>query len=255
MLNFVGLGLYDERSVTLQGRDKIAEADRVVAEFYTSRLPGTDLETLEMTHDRSIDLLDRADVEQTPEVFLDEAERSAVAFLTGGDPLISTTHVDLRLRAAARGIETNVVHGPSASTAASSLTGLQNYRFGKATTIPFPVGRWPDGVPPSVVETIEANADRGLHTLAYLDLDGADGPCLSANVAAQHLAAALDDRLGVVVARAGSDHPVVDADRLSELARRDYGPPLHLLIVPGELHEIEATALETFANAPPGLLP
>jgi len=43
MLTFVGLGLYDERSVTVEGREAIAAADRVVAEFYTSRLAGASL--------------------------------------------------------------------------------------------------------------------------------------------------------------------------------------------------------------------
>ncbi len=44
MLTFVGLGLYDERSVTVAGRDAIRDADRVFAEFYTSRLIGTDID-------------------------------------------------------------------------------------------------------------------------------------------------------------------------------------------------------------------
>ena len=40
MLTFVGLGLYDERSVTIRGREAIRGADRVFAEWYTSHLAG-----------------------------------------------------------------------------------------------------------------------------------------------------------------------------------------------------------------------
>jgi len=58
-----------------------------------------------------------------------------------------------------------------------------------------------------------------------------------------------------VVARAGSRDPVVAADRPSVLASRDFGDPLHLLVVPGDLHHLEAEALRAFAGAPAALLP
>jgi diphthine synthase len=138
MLTFVGLGLYDERSVTLRGRDAIREADRVFAEFYTSRLAGTTVEALASHHDTEIEVRDRAGVEGDPGPILSAARDGDAAFLTAGDTMISTTHVDLRLRAHERGIDTRIVHGTTAQSAASGLSGLQNYRFGKATTLPFP---------------------------------------------------------------------------------------------------------------------
>jgi len=74
MLTFVGLGLYDERSVTVEGREAIADADRAFAEFYTSRLVGADVADLEAYHDTDIEVRDRAGVEQDPEPILDAAE-------------------------------------------------------------------------------------------------------------------------------------------------------------------------------------
>lgn len=250
MLRFVGLGLWDERSITIRGRDAIRSADAVFAERYTSRLAGASLERLEDYHDTAIEVLDREDVERDPEPVLVAAAEGEAVFLVGGDPMISTTHVDLRLRAIERGIETRVIHGTSAASAAAGLTGLQNYRFGKATTIPFPGTFGGDGVPQSVIDTIEANRARGLHTLAFLDLDESGERSLTANVAAGLLAEHAPDWLGVAVARAGSDSPLVRADRLERLARIDFGGPLHVLVVPGELHEMEAEALATFADAP-----
>ena len=265
MLTFIGLGLYDERSITVEGREALAAADRAFAEFYTSRLVGTTVAELEAFHDIEIDVRDRAGVERDPGPILDAAADDHVAFLTAGDTMISTTHVDLRLRAHERGIETRVIHGVSAQSAAAGLTGLQNYRFGKATTLPFPGAHGGGDVPDSVIETIEANRERDLHTLVYLDIKvddptadaaglGEDERYMTGDYAADLLAENWADELGVVVARAGSPEPVVAADRLSELATRSFGGPLHLLVVPGEPHHLEAEALEALAGAPAELV-
>jgi len=252
MLTFVGLGLYDERSVTLRGREAIAGADEVFAEFYTSRLAGATVADLEAAHGVDIAVRDRAGVEQDPEPILEAAGAGDAAFLVAGDPMISTTHVDLRLRARERGIGTRVVHGTTAQTAASSLTGLQNYRFGKATTIPFEHSHGGEGVPDSVLETVAANRERGLHTLAYLDIDtDTDREAhMTGDRAAGRLVDAGEEGLAVVVGQAGSDDPTVVADRLPALRERSFGPPLHLLVLPGDLHPLERDALHAFGGAP-----
>ncbi|MFB6102429.1 MAG: diphthine synthase [Haloplanus sp.] len=261
MLTFIGLGLYDERSITVEGRNALRAADRAFAEFYTSRLVGTSVDALESHHGVDIEVRDRAGVERHPESILDAAAEDDVVFLTAGDSMISTTHVDLRLRAIERGIDTRIVHGVSAGSAASGLTGLQNYRFGKAVTLPFPRAHGGEDVPASVVESVEANRERGLHTLVYLDIKVDDGrgndageTYMTADVAADLLAQEWPDILGVAVARAGSPDPVVEADRLSALATREFGDPLHLLVLPGDLHHVEADALRTLAGAPADLV-
>ena len=263
MLTFIGLGLYDERSVSVEGRDALRTADRVFAEFYTSRLVGATVEDLEAAHDIDIEVRPREGVEQNPGPILEAAEAERVAFCTAGDTMISTTHTDLRLRALERGIDTRVIHGVTAQSAASSLTGLQNYRFGKATTLPFPYAHGGDDVPASVIDTIEANRERGLHTVVYLDIKVGTGPrgpdpdheeYMTADVAAGLLADEWDDALAVVIARAGAPDVVVDADSLSALATREFGDPLHLLVIPGDLHHVEADALAGLAGAPSALV-
>lgn len=265
MLEFIGVGLYDEDSITRRGTIALAAADRAYLEGYTSVLPGTSVTRLEEVHDRPIEVVDREAIEGSPDPILEAAREERVAFLTGGDPMIATTHVDLRLRAHRLGIETRVVHGTSAATAAAGLTGLQQYRFGRAVTVPFPEHFPGQSVPDSVLAGIEENRARGLHTLAYLDLDLDDvdrsvlasdlsARCLDAATAASLLAGPLADPLAVTVARAGSDDPVVAADRLSTLATRDVGGPLHLLVLPGTLHEMEAESLAAFAGAPRPML-
>jgi diphthine synthase len=254
MLTFVGLGLYDERSITVAGQRELRAADRVFAEFYTSKLVGTSVPELETHHDVDIEVRDRAGVEQDPEPVLDAAADGDAVFCTAGDPMISTTHVDLRLRAHDRGIDTRVVHGTTAQAAASSLTGLQNYRFGKATTLPFERSHGGDGVPDSVLETLDDNRERGLHTLVYLDIKAAADDYMTAATGAGLLAEDYGDVLAVAVCQAGSPDPTVVADRLSALPSREFGPPLHMLVVPGDLHLVERDALATLADAPAPLL-
>lgn len=265
MLEFVGLGLYDEHSITRRGARALEVADVAYLEAYTSVLAGTTVERLEAAHDRPIHVLDRDAVERHPEDILDRAVDEHVVVLTGGDPMVATTHVDLRLRAHDRDIPTRLVHGTSAATAAAGLTGLQQYRFGRAATVPFP-DHFPDGgLPDSVVAAVQENDERGLHTLLYLDISLDDVTreklagdlterCLSADAAAAHLLEGLDDRLGVAVARAGSQSPRVETDQLSVLAERSFGEPLHLLVLPGTVHDLEAEALRAFAGADPALL-
>ena len=271
MLTFVGLGLWDERSITVEGREALRGADRAFAEFYTSRLMGTSTDDLERHHDVAIEVRDRAGVERDPAPILDAAAESDVVFLTAGDTMISTTHVDLRMRAHERGIETRVVHGTTAEAAASSLTGLQNYRFGKATTLPFPYVHGGDGVPGSVLDTVGDNRERGLHTLVFLDIKVRGSSTdrrnaeratderereefMTADYAADLLSEALPETLAVAVCRAGGPDPLVVADELGALADRSFGDPLHLLVVPGDLHLLEADALRELADAPPSLV-
>lgn len=255
MLTFVGLGLWDERSVTIEGRAALQVADRIFAEFYTSRLMGTTVADLEAYHDIDIEVRERDGVEGDPGPILEAAKAGDAVFLTAGDAMISTTHVDLRLRAHEQDIETHIIHGTTAEAAAASLTGLQNYRFGKATTLPFPYATGTEGVPGSVLDTVDANQDQGLHTLVYLDIKAERGEFMTADVAADQLAVEYPDALGVVVARAGSPDPLVVADRIRALADRSFGDPLHLLVVPGDLHHVEREALEELAGAPADALP
>ena len=265
MLTFVGLGLYDERSITVRGRDALRAADRVFAEFYTSTLAGATVADLEAEHGVEIEVRDREGVERDPEPILAAAEAGDAVFLTAGDTMISTTHVDLRLRAARRGIDTRVVHGTTAEAAAASLCGLQNYRFGKATTLPFPWAHGGEGVPDSVVETVERNRERGLHSLVFLDIKVGTGPSgpdpdFEEYMTADRAAGLLADEVsgvavGVAVARAGGPDPVVVADELSALAGRSFGAPLHLLVVPGDLHVVERDALAELVDGPAEVLP
>ena len=60
--------------------------------------------------------------------------------------------------------------------------------------------------------------------------------------------------LAVVVARAGAEKPVIRADKISKLIEEDFGGPLHCLIIPSDLHFVEAEALVVLAGAPESIV-
>lgn len=260
MLTFVGLGLFDERDITLKGLQAVRRADIVYAELYTSRLCGTSIERLEELYGKSVHVLEREDIEEEPE-FIEQAVDKDVVLLSGGDSMVSTTHIDLRLRAHRMGIRTRIVHAPSIVSAVCGITGLQNYRFGKSATIPFPyVHEGRRMVYESPYLALMENLKRDLHTLFYLDIRdenlmrACEGTELLLEMARQKGDKVLAKRLAVAVARAGSDDCVVRAVPLEQMCAVELGEPLHVLIVPAELHFIEAEALVAFAGAPESIL-
>ncbi|MBE0517117.1 MAG: diphthine synthase [Methanophagales archaeon] len=250
MLTFVGLGLYDEKDITVKGLEAIRAADVVYAEFYTSPLGGKRVEQMEEVFGRKIVLLQRSDIEEhAEEVVLAPAKNQNVVLLSGGDAMIATTHLDLRLRAIDRGIETRIIHAPSISSAVAGVCGLQNYKFGKSATVSPPYKGVISEVP---YETIRANKERGLHTLLYLDISMriSEAVGLLEAVEEKKGGAVLKKSLLVGIARAGSAKPVVKADYLNRLKNYEFGELPHVLVVPGELHFVEREALIKIAQAP-----
>lgn len=258
MLTFIGLGLFDEYDISLKGLEAIKEADLVYVEFYTSCLMGTNPQKMEKLYEKKVHLLSRENIEQHPD-WLDNAKDKKVAFLTGGDTMVSTTHVDLRLRAEKLGIETRLIHGASITSAVSGLAGLQNYRFGKSASIPYPYEsrRGTKVISETPYDTIKQNSASGLHTLVFLDIDKDKG-YMSVNLALELLLevekkrreGVMDRAIAVGIARAGSEKPVVKAGYAEGLKNFDFGNPLHILVVPGKLHFLEAEALVKLAAGP-----
>jgi diphthine synthase len=191
---------------------------------------------------------------------LESAHKGRTVFLVPGDPLMATTHVDLRIRAEKKGIKTRIVHGASIVSAVIGLSGLQNYKFGRSVTIPLIDTNSLDATPYNV---IGENLKMGLHTLCFLDIraeekryltirDALDALLTLERNKQQHVIR--DDTLTVGIARAGSDNPKVKADYVRQLQKFDFGKLPHTLVFPGKLHFMEAEALVTLAKAPQAIL-
>jgi len=256
-LVFIGLGLYDEKDISLRGLEELKEADAVFAEFYTSLMAGLSIRKLEEMTGKAVRVVSRRVLEEEEgKQILEEAKRGKVVFLVPGDPLIATTHVDLRISAEKQGIRTRVIHGASVVSAVRGISGLQNYKYGKAVTIPFSEQGFVSETPYRV---ISENRERGLHTMCYLDIKAEEKRYLTIKEALQTLLETeklkrkqviTSKTLVMGVARAGSIEPTVKAGYLEEVIDHDFGAPPHTLIFPGKLHFMEAEALITLADAP-----
>jgi diphthine synthase len=254
-LSFIGLGLYDEKDISIKGLDEIKKADKIFAEFYTAKLVGTNIEKLEKLFGKKIVILNREETEKG-ELIINSAEKQKTVFLTAGDSMTATTHVDLSIRAKKQGIKTKVIHGSSIVTAVSGLLGLQNYKFGRTTTLAYPQRNY---FPTSPYEVIKNNKKMGLHTLVLLDIQEDKKRYMTANEGLNLLfemekkvkEKLFDEKTVVcVVARAGSEKPVVKAGIIKELIEEDFGEPLHSIVVPGSLHFMEIEALMVLAQLP-----
>lgn len=272
----IGLGLSDERDITVKGLEAVKRSERVYLEAYTSLLL-VQKEKLEEFYGKEVIVADREMVEMEADKILEGAAERDVSFLVVGDPFGATTHTDLELRARSQGILVRVVHNASIMNAVGS-TGLQLYRFGEAVSIVFFTDTWR---PDSFYDRIAANRRAGLHTLCLLDIKVKEPSLeslargkkvyepprfMSVATAVQQLLEVEErrgegaygpDTLAVGVARVGSESQRIVAGPLAALADVDFGPPLHSLVIAGETHPIEQEYLEQFlvdkvgAAAPP----
>ncbi len=62
-LTFIGLGLNDEKGMTLEGLEESRHADSVFGEFYTNIMPNLDLHRLEREIGKKVEVLNRAELE------------------------------------------------------------------------------------------------------------------------------------------------------------------------------------------------
>ncbi len=256
-LVFVGLGLFDEKDVSLRGLEVAKKADFVFAELYTSLMKGFKVERLERLVGKKIVVVSRKMLEEeSGRPILAAASSGRTVLLVPGDPLVATTHVDLRLQAEKAGINTRVVHGASIISAVIGLSGLQNYKFGRSVTIPFADNGVVSETPYNVIKD---NLKMGVHTLCFLDVRAEENRYMTVNEALQALLSAEAERresvierdtLVVGIARAGSENPTVEANRVEKFLNFNLGDPPHTLVFPGMLHFVEAEALVKLAGAP-----
>ena len=136
-LVFVGLGLNDERGISVKGLEE-AKAQTPFSwritpvscptltcsglKRYAAKNPGW----------RGVSLRKKTEKSSC------KPRKMAKRFSCSGRPFIATTHVTLRIDAEKTRAKTRVVHGTSIMSAVVSLSGLHNYKFGKTVTVPFP---------------------------------------------------------------------------------------------------------------------
>ncbi|MCB9358972.1 diphthine synthase [Candidatus Woesearchaeota archaeon] len=243
MLYLIGLGLGDEKDITIKGLETVKRCDRVYLEAYTSMLRCS-VSDLEKQFGKKIILADRELVEKRAEdTILADAKVMDVAFFVVGDVFGATTHVDLVLRAKKAGIPVMFIHNASIINAIGS-TGLELYKFGKTTSMVFFEDNWKPTTP---FDVIRMNQKNGLHTLVLLDIKADEERYMSVNVCLRQLLelGMKEEEKVVGCARIGQEDQLIKFGTISELIDDDFGEPLHCVVVPGELHFME----EDFLNS------
>lgn len=250
VLWFVGLGLDDERGLSRRAMEVLRGAE-VFAEEYTAIAAPGSIDRLGRELGRPVVTLTRAELEAEGPVLAALGRVPHVALVSVGDPFAATTHVALRLAAERAGHAWRYLPNASILTAAAGFLGLSHYRFGRPVSMPLPDPRF---APTSPLERIAGNRERGLHTLLLLDLRPEEGRFLFAGEALGLLRerdpegrVLGDDEEVAVAARIGRDDAAGFVGRFVDLRTREFGPPLHCIVVLATpLHFEETAALARF---------
>ncbi|XP_050157320.1 probable diphthine methyl ester synthase isoform X2 [Malus sylvestris] len=262
MLYIVGLGLGDEKDITLRGLEAVKKCDKIFIEAYTSLLSfgisSDGLSTLEKLYGKPVTLADRETVEERADQILTAAAASDVAFLVVGDPFGATTHTDIVVRAKKLGIDVKVVHNASVMNAVGAC-GLQLYHYGETVSIPFFSNTWR---PDSFYEKIQKNHIRvkepTLESLCRGKKQYEPPRYMSINTAIEQLlevehnrgdSAYNEDTMCVGLARLGSEDQKIVSGTMRQLRSVDFGAPLHCLVIAGKTHPVEEEMLDFYRHS------
>lgn len=267
MLYLIGLGLGDEKDITVRGLELVKSCDEVWLESYTSIL-GVDKSRLEEFYGRKLRLAPREQVESESDEIIGACTSRDVALLVVGDPLCATTHTDLLLRAKRIGVRVQVIQNANVMCAVARC-GLQLYRFGQTVSIPWFEGEWR---PLSFYDKIVQNQSNDAHTLCLLDIKTREPDYvelaktgrtvylppryMTVSQAIEQLFEAetcrqkgvcLHDTLAVGLARLGQPDELIGFGKLGVLAQFDFGSPLHSLVICAPTcHELERDFLAEY---------
>ncbi len=246
-LSFVGLGL-GAKGITLQGVEEMVGSDVIYLEYYTTPHEPQLLKQVQSATGKSFTVVDRQFVEDGTRILAESLTRKVVLAVLG-DPMIATTHNELRVRAIRQGVETRVIHSATIVSAAASASGLHSYKFSRTITVTR------ETVPKlaQAYQVLHENLLEGAHTLLLLEYDVQSGEGVTpADAIAGLLLAEGSFKRGVVsegtfalvLSRLGRGDASLVAGTFADLSRRDVGGPPHCVVIPGKLHftEVEAVA-------------
>jgi diphthine synthase len=186
---------------------------------------------------------------------LENAKSGQVALLTYGDPMIATTHGELRSRAARDSIKTSVLHSASGIYSSIGETGLHHYKFGRMVTM---MSDRQSAI--SVYNVVFDNLLSGCHSLILTEYSSDEngstfflGPgeafkLLSEVEADLKYGAFSDDTFAVIASRIGLDSQQITSGRVGSLSHSEFGEGPHSIIITGPLHFTESDALASLTR-------
>ncbi len=269
MLHLIGIG-YKKEHINFEMMEVIKNCDEVFLEYYTSFYQ-TSFEELEKFIGKKITIANRDLIEtEIEDKIIGPAKKKSICLLVIGDPLVATTHTDLLLRAKDMEVETKLYNNVSIANFITR-TGLQFYKFGKITSIPFFSEKFMPRTPYLVYLD---NFKMGAHSLFLLDLNPSNDIAykghsryLEANKALQFLldipklmveneeieekeSTFIDDSIDAIIcSRLGFDDAKIVFGTIKELIEYDKKEILReplCVIIPGDMHEMEENFLAQY---------
>jgi diphthine synthase len=256
VLWFVGTGVNGYLGLSVFALDVLRKCDIVYIERFTSALSADDLHGLNSLLEVNTKPVQRWFVEDGREI-LEAARNKNIALVTYGDPLIATTHSELRSRAAKNSIKTGVLHAASGITSIIGEVGLHVYKFGRIVTM---MSELHSAL--SVYNTIFENLLEGSHTLIlteysddkkesndpfFLDPTSVFKKLLDVECD-QRQKIISEDTYAVVASRIGMQDQKIISGKVKSLMDRPFGKGPHSVIVTGGLHFTETEALAYFTE-------
>lgn len=250
MLALIGIGL-DSGDISLKSLDFIRASERVLVDRYTSVISNDSISLIERETGKKTEQVSRSDLEENAKETIKAATSSNVSILVIGDPLVATTHHILLDEATRQGIETRVFHSSSIFSAGIGESGLDIYKFGPTTTIPF----WSEHYrPTSFIDVVSKNVSNGEHTLMLFDIDQKMFRPMAIREATDIISKA--DKAHAIkpgtkvllladIGRESQSIHYTEFSKLAKLAEKAEGKLL-ALIVPAELNFAEEDALKKF---------
>ena len=250
MLWFVGTGIDGHRGLSIAAVDILRKCDVVYIERFTSSLAEADIQGLNALLLMQAEPVQRWFVEDGRDI-LETARTKDVALVTYGDPLIATTHNELRSRAAKNSIRTAVLHSASGIASTIGESGLHPYKFGRMVTI---MSELHSAV--TVYYTIFQNLLAGSHTLILTEYryeDDGKEPFFLAPLSVfemlldaerthkHHILS--EETFAVIASRVGTQEQKIISGKIRSLVRLEFGIGPHTVIVPGTIHFTEMEAL------------
>lgn len=238
MLYLIGIGLSNEKDITVNGLEAVKQCDLIYLEHFTSKIQCS-VEDLEKFYGKKVILAERDLVES--DKLVNESKDKDIALLIIGDVLSATTHINLVLACKKQNIKFKIINNASIFNAVG-ITGLELYKFGKITSIPF---HNENIITP--IEVLNDNLKLGLHTLFLLDLNPKNNKFLSINDAIKYLIKNnVDKNTKAVACSALGSENIINYATLAELEKIKYSNFPQSLIIPGKLHFVEEEMLNGY---------
>ena len=225
MLYFIGLGI--DQSPSLNSLKILKECGKIYYEIYTSPIVNESVfsDLSEQLGNSKVENVKREFVEDGRKI-LEVAKDSSISLLCSGDPMVATTHQELRTRAIKQGIQTRVIHGSSVLSAVGGELGLHSYNFGRTATLTKEPMQY------TAYNTVFRNLLTGLHTILLLEWDESNNFFLEPSIAVKSLLEAerdlhgemlTEDTLLLVVSRMGTEELGIKAIAFKDIGTCDLG--------------------------------